>query len=513
MQTIKTFVVVGLLLAVCYGAFVALNAPEVSIPEELEQWAQSTSEKTLQEFEIPSLSLPEPFPPDIHSPKVSKSNTENFLGSGQNNNPQFPAIDLPLPTVNLPLEGDPASMITGNSGTSSNEPASSLPSTSFGVPVATNLSAPSGATLSSTPIPSDAGGFSVPVVADSSLPFGTDQQPFPKPSEGAGTGNPMGPSVALDSVPAFEDSAIDDLIGAIGESSDVGDVGSFSPAFPSGSFPNGLDSMGQDDLLPGDGGRLASRTLPNEAKTIESLGSSGNTEPVLSPFAQARSRALEMAGAGELTRALELLSQYYESPELSYAEHTDLVDILDALAREVIYSDRPLLRPKHTVSVQDTLAGLAEKHRVNSEFIAAINNMGQSQALLANTQIKLIDGPFRAQVSLSRGELTLFLRKLYAGRFPISVSQKNMPPLGTYEIVDRRKDRTYYSANAVIPAEAPTNPFGGYWLSLGGNLSIHGSPQQVTGELEGAGCISLAPLDAADVYRILAKGSSVEIRP
>ena len=60
MQTIKTFVVVGLLLAVCYGAFVALNAPEVNIPEELEQWAQSTNERALQEFEIPTLSMPEP---------------------------------------------------------------------------------------------------------------------------------------------------------------------------------------------------------------------------------------------------------------------------------------------------------------------------------------------------------------------------------------------------------------------------------------------------------------------
>lgn len=35
MQTIKTGVVVALLLAVCYGAFVALNAPEPNLPDEL----------------------------------------------------------------------------------------------------------------------------------------------------------------------------------------------------------------------------------------------------------------------------------------------------------------------------------------------------------------------------------------------------------------------------------------------------------------------------------------------
>ena len=208
-----------------------------------------------------------------------------------------------------------------------------------------------------------------------------------------------------------------------------------------------------------------------------------------------------------------MMSQYYDHPELDYAEHTDLVDLLDALSREVIYSNRSLLGPPHTVTSQDTLKGLAEKHRVTPELLAAINGLGDSQALVPASHIKVLTGPFHATVNLSRGELTLFLRKMYAGRFPIAISKINQPSPGTYEIVDRRRDRTFYGADVVIPAGAPTNPYGGYWLSLGGNLSIHGSPEQVTSDLEGAGCISLAPLDAADAYRILGKGSSVEIRP
>jgi hypothetical protein len=233
----------------------------------------------------------------------------------------------------------------------------------------------------------------------------------------------------------------------------------------------------------------------------------------LPPLQVAKAQALEKAQRGNLGPALEMMSQYYENVELDYAEHSDLVDLLDALSREVIYSDRPLLGSAVKVSAQDTLQSLSERHRVNPELLAAINKLGDSQALIPNSQLKVLDGPFRAQISLSRGELTIFLGKMYAGRFPVSVSPDNKPPLGTYEIVDRRRDRTFYGTNVVIPATAPTNPFGGYWLSLGGNLSIHGSPEQVTSDLEGAGCISLAPLDAADVFRILGKGSSVEIRP
>ena len=432
---------------------------------------------------------------------------ENSSGGGDSNLPQFPAVDLPVPTVNLPLSGDPTRDFAGTTASSiPNDPASSFPSAHFAAPGAASLAPPSGATLSSMPNPGEASGFSVPISASTSQPSGSGQPQTPVLPDRESAANTAGPSIAFDAGPALDHTAIDDLIGAVGE------FGGPSPELPSGLLPPNIGTASQEELLRGDAGHLASRTMPNDSLPIESADTHEISESTLPPFVLGRSKALELAESGELTRALEMLSQYYESPELSYAEHTDLIDILDALAREVIYSDRPLLRPKHTVSVQDTLAGLAEKHRINSEFIAAVNQMGQSQALLANTQIKLIDGPFRAQVSLSRGELTLFLRKLYAGRFPVSISQKNVPALGTYEVVDRRKDRTYYSANAVIPAEAPTNPYGGYWLSLGGNLSIHGSPQQVTGELEGAGCISLAPLDAADVYRILTKGSSVEIR-
>jgi len=329
--------------------------------------------------------------------------------------------------------------------------------------------------------------------------------PFSWPS----TNHAAGPSIPFNADPSPGNSAIDDLISA-GGAVTASSAAISSPENQAGfqTIDPAASSQGNDSR---ELGLLASRTVP--ADQPESARAGNEAAESLLPFSVARSQALEMAQAGKLAEALELMSQYYESPELDYAEHTDLVDLLDALAREVIYSDRPLLMPRHTVSAQDTLEALAAKQRINVELLAAVNKMGESQALLASTVIKLIEGPFRAQISLSRGELTLFLRKMYAGRFPVSISQQNKPSLGTYEVVDRRKDRTFYGANSVIPAGAPTNPYGGYWLSLGGNLSIHSSPEQVTDDLEEAGCISLAPLDAADVYRILGKGASVEIRP
>lgn len=71
-------------------------------------------------------------------------------------------------------------------------------------------------------------------------------------------------------------------------------------------------------------------------------------------------------------------------------------------------------------------------------------------------------------MSIGRQELTVFLGELYAGRFPVSFGKDPSPVEGTFEIVDRRRDRTYYGTGGkVIPAGDPRNPYGGYWLNLG----------------------------------------------
>lgn len=471
MQTIKTFVVVGLLLAVCYGAIVALNAPDVSIPEELEQWANSTNGDALRDFEIPVLTMPEPFA----TPNIT-SELPKFPSSASDAITQLPSLNSSaLPEGQLLNDAE-----SGRESFSSQQ--------SFPI----EQSASSGATLTSVPETLPRDGF-----ANSSKenPYGSPMGEIAENMEGPSI--PFSPDIRLD------DSAINELISAAGEFS------STSPQdfkdLPPQDFGDSHASSTEEPEI----GKLASKSAPNSHNS----NAPRTHSTALQPFSVAREQALEMAGQGKMAEALDLMSEYYESAELGYAEHTDLVDILDALAREVIYSDRPLWGARHRVSAQDTLASLSDKHRINPELLAAINKMGESQALIANTEIKVIDGPFRAQVSLSRGELTLFCRGMYAGRFPVSISQQNQPPTGVYEIIDRRKDRTFYGANTVIPAGAPTNPYGGFWLSLGGNYSIHGSPEQITSDLEGAGCISLAPLDAADVYRILGKGSPVEVRP
>ena len=67
----------------------------------------------------------------------------------------------------------------------------------------------------------------------------------------------------------------------------------------------------------------------------------------------------------------------------------------------------------------------------------------------------------------------------YAGRFPIAVGIDPAPVEGTYTIQDKQTGKTFYNrtGSPVMPG-SPANPYGNYWMDLGNQLCIHGSPNR-----------------------------------
>ncbi len=227
-------------------------------------------------------------------------------------------------------------------------------------------------------------------------------------------------------------------------------------------------------------------------------------------YERARKLAQSMLESGKYREALATLSVFYQSPELTAQEQRELVDLLDPLAGRVIYSREHLLAPPHTVRRNETLSDVAQQYNVPMELLQKINEITTPDVLVPGTELKVVTGPFRAEVNLPGQELTLFLNELYAGRFPITVGLDPAPVAGDFKIRDKRENPDYFSMDGrKIPAGNPTNPFGSVRLDLGREVSIHGSPLQ--GADPSRGCISLSPQDADDVYGILSIGSTVRI--
>jgi len=221
--------------------------------------------------------------------------------------------------------------------------------------------------------------------------------------------------------------------------------------------------------------------------------------------------AEQLVADGKYRAALAKLSPYYNSADLTSADRGQLLAWLDALAAKVIYSREHLLAAPYIVNKSQTLYDIANEYKVSWLVLHSINRQVRDpMVLVQGTELKIVPGPFRAEVNLATSELTLFLGELYAGRFPFTIGDQPPRP-GTYQVHDKRRDQTFYGLDGrVIPGNDPANPYGGYWIHLGGEVAIHGSA--ISGGAQPLGCISLSPKDAQDVNAILSLGSEVTIR-
>jgi lipoprotein-anchoring transpeptidase ErfK/SrfK len=215
---------------------------------------------------------------------------------------------------------------------------------------------------------------------------------------------------------------------------------------------------------------------------------------------------------GQWADALFTLSVFYNDPDLTGEERGHLVDLLDPLAGKAIYSTEHVLEPPYEVQPGDTLQSVADRYQVPATLLQKINGIANPDSLEPGTQMKVVRGPFRAEVDLQKSELVVFLGKYYAGRFSISVGNDPKPDPAEYQVRAKQQGREYFAPDGTeIPPNAPDNPYGSWWIDLGGDVCLHASPDSLPSH-GGLGCVSLRTADAADLYGILSIGSKVSVR-
>ena len=310
----------------------------------------------------------------------------------------------------------------------------------------------------------------------------------------------------------------------LAESNDGGD---FQPvgddAFPLAEDLTGGDVFQVGDTVPADNASDLDDETPQSQLATPSF-SDDNVSPannvaepsplsIPSAFATTWAAAEQQIETGHLREALQALSTYYGSRELTADQYKQLLPVLDYLAGEVVYSRKHYLFEAYTVGPNDSLDSIAFQLRVPMQLLANINGIRDTSTLKAGDELKIVQGPFRGEVNVTHKELTLFVGALYAGRFQVELGSEFKSQAGQYSILDKQQDRSYYAADgSIIQGGAVNNPYGKYWMDLGGNISIHTQAQDVGIRNAGLGSIKLNPVDARDVFHILSAGSQVTIR-
>jgi lipoprotein-anchoring transpeptidase ErfK/SrfK len=117
-------------------------------------------------------------------------------------------------------------------------------------------------------------------------------------------------------------------------------------------------------------------------------------------------------------------------------------------------------------------------------------------------------------VSLEDRKLALLEDGVVTRVFPVAVGKESSPsPSGSFKVVNRVTNPTYYHPGKVIPAGA-SNPLGNRWIGLSQKgYGIHGTnePKSI-GKAASHGCIRMARKDLEQLFEIVRPGDAVEIR-
>lgn len=210
-----------------------------------------------------------------------------------------------------------------------------------------------------------------------------------------------------------------------------------------------------------------------------------------------------------LADALFALSMWYGSAQLTTGQETQLIDMLDQLAGAVIYSREHTLQPPYQIQPGETLEQIAQNFDVPWQFLANVNGIHDLNQLVPGQEIKVVHGQFTAEVDLRRREVTLFLGRYYAGRFPIQIGEDPFPTPGHYQVVDKSQEGRLFVGldGEVVPAGDSSNPYGIVSLGLSDNLVIHAAPSSGNHK----GCIMVTANDMTDLFSILSEGSKLAI--
>ena len=458
MQTLKTGAIVVLLATILFSAYTSLTAPPGDLPDELAAALEFDTETG-------ELNIDTGLPPSLAEMNFADP-SENQIASAEPSGNEQPEIayDEPAGSFGLPAPGnadaDPASQTAEATGPG-------LPGDGFNVDrQPEDRVATSGVNLDL----SDNRASLPPInpVTGDVYPKTSTQFAMPDPTTAESPFARTDPKTATVDTP--------------------GVVKTVSASTPSRGMTSAEPTDSKDPRSDAEARRLAN-DLRNALNQADQL------------FAQ-----------GSLKEALATLSLFYGTPDLSGEQRAELLSRLDYLAAQVIYSKSHLLEVPYRVNADETLMDIAKKFDVQWQLLANINEIRDPTAILPGTELKVMRGPFRAEVRLNAQELTLFLGDLYAGRFPLGVGSQPTPTPGHYTVQDKQPGRTFYDrSGSAIAVGAPGNPYGDVWIDLGAQVCLHGSPD-LTRPTE-SGCLSVPGDYAKDVFGILSVGSSVDIEP
>jgi len=175
----------------------------------------------------------------------------------------------------------------------------------------------------------------------------------------------------------------------------------------------------------------------------------------------------------------------------------------------------PALTPKsiaYEIKPGDSLAKIAKEFKTTPELIIKINNISGDK-IFPGKKIKVWSAPLNIVVDKSQNILMLKSDDEIIKTYVVSTGANNSTPVGTFKVVNKLQNPTWFKAGAVVPAGSSDNVLGTRWMGFDlAGYGIHGTvdPQNL-GKQVTQGCVRMANADVEELYIIIPVGTEVTI--
>lgn len=251
---------------------------------------------------------------------------------------------------------------------------------------------------------------------------------------------------------------------------------------------------------------------------------------------QAQSNLVQQArlllSEGNPVAARSVLSDALINRTLPPADAEEARFMLTAINDRLVFSseitpDDPFTL-RYTVQPGDSLAKIIKNLglQVDWRFLQRINGLQRPEHIRVGQKLKIITGPFHAEIDRENHRLDLYLgdgmNRVFVRDFLVGLGEYDCTPSGLFRVRRNSKlvnppwtnprSRKHFSAND------PLNPIGEYWMGLEGiqdhnaqeaGFGMHGTidPDSI-GRNESMGCVRLNTGEIDLVYEVLTEGVS-----
>lgn len=175
----------------------------------------------------------------------------------------------------------------------------------------------------------------------------------------------------------------------------------------------------------------------------------------------------------------------------------------------------PIITPQdksYKIQEGDTLDKIAKENHTTVELLKYVNGLSTDK-IKPGMRLKVSQANYSIVIDKSQNTLTLRAGEELIKIYRVSTGANNSTPIGTFKIINKIVNPTWYKAGAVVPPDSPENILGSRWMGISKpGFGIHGTtdPSSIGMQVT-AGCVRLTNQDVEELFTMLPIETEVTI--